>query len=78
MQMSDLKSKDMWSGEFVEVQEQVGRIGSYEMHERRATQVDNSKKKKPRIKTLVFDERNSLPECYSVAKKLAFGVLTTV
>ncbi|GBP40785.1 Protein ZBED8 [Eumeta japonica] len=33
-------------------------------------------KEMPRVEALIFDAWNSLPDCYSEVKKLAFGVLT--
>ncbi|GFX19517.1 uncharacterized protein TNCV_2074261 [Trichonephila clavipes] len=75
MQWIDLKSKALWSGKFTELESKLE-----ELEVQKCMYVAQQKltalKEMPRVEALIFDAWNSLPECYSEVKKLAFGVLT--
>ncbi|XP_018578443.1 general transcription factor II-I repeat domain-containing protein 2A-like, partial [Anoplophora glabripennis] len=75
MQLIDLKSKALWSGKFTELKSKLE-----ELEVQKCMYVTQQKwtalKEMPRVEALIFDAWNSLPDCYSEVKKLAFGVLT--
>ena len=75
MQLIDLKSKALWSGKFTELKSKLE-----ELEVQKCMYVMQHKftalKEMPRVEALIFDAWNSLPDCYSEVKKLAFGVLT--
>ncbi|XP_015440313.1 PREDICTED: general transcription factor II-I repeat domain-containing protein 2A-like [Dufourea novaeangliae] len=75
MQLIDLKSKALWSGKFTELKSKLE-----ELEVQKCMYVTQQKwtalKEMPRVEELIFDAWNSLPDCYSEVKKLAFGVLT--
>ncbi|XP_015188888.1 PREDICTED: general transcription factor II-I repeat domain-containing protein 2A-like isoform X2 [Polistes dominula] len=75
MQLIDLKSKALWSGKFTELKSKLE-----ELEVQKCMYVTQEKwtalKEMPRVEALIFDTWNSLPDCYSEVKKLAFGVLT--
>ncbi|GBO24887.1 hypothetical protein AVEN_193941-1 [Araneus ventricosus] len=75
MQLLDLKTKDLWIGKFTELKSkleelEVQKCMHISQHKWRAL------KETPRVEALIFGTWNSLPECYSEVKKLAYGVLT--
>ncbi|GBM96831.1 hypothetical protein AVEN_59-1 [Araneus ventricosus] len=75
MQLLDLKTRDLWSGKFTELKSKLEELEAQKcmhivQHKRTAL------KEIPRVKALIFGTWNSLPECYSEVKKLAYGVLT--
>ncbi|GFW03506.1 dimer_Tnp_hAT domain-containing protein [Trichonephila clavipes] len=69
------KSKALRSGKFTELKSKLE-----EREVQKCMNVTQLKlialKEMPRIEALIFDAWNSLPDCYSEVKKLAFGVLT--
>ncbi|GBN29522.1 hypothetical protein AVEN_138951-1 [Araneus ventricosus] len=70
MQLLDLKTKDLWSGKFTELKSKLEELEVQKcMHKWTAL------KEIPRVEALIFGAWNSLPECYSEVKKLAYGVL---
>ncbi|GBO40308.1 hypothetical protein AVEN_36343-1 [Araneus ventricosus] len=75
MQLLDLKTKDLWSGKFTERKSKLE-----ELEVQKCMHIAQHKwtalKEIPRVEALIFGARNSLPECYSEVKKLAYGVLT--
>ncbi|GBM73723.1 hypothetical protein AVEN_251166-1 [Araneus ventricosus] len=75
MQLLDLKIKDLWSGKFTELKSK-----SEELEVQKCMHIAQHKwtalKEIPRVEALIFGAWNSLPECYSEVKKLAYGVLT--
>ncbi|GBM17846.1 hypothetical protein AVEN_260174-1 [Araneus ventricosus] len=75
MQLLDLKTKDLWSGKFTELKSKFE-----ELEVQKCMHIAQHKwtalKEIPRVEALIFDAWNSLPECYSEVKKLAYGVLT--
>ncbi|GBM45623.1 hypothetical protein AVEN_204754-1 [Araneus ventricosus] len=75
MQLLDLKTKDLWSGKFTELKSKWE-----ELEVQKCMHIAQHKwtalKEIPRVKALIFGAWNSLPECYSEVKKLAYGVLT--
>ncbi|GBP32870.1 hypothetical protein EVAR_81658_1 [Eumeta japonica] len=75
MQLIDLKSKDLWSRKFTELKSKLE-----ELEVQKCMYLTQQKwtalKKMPQVEALIFDAWNSLPDCYSEVKKLAFGVLT--
>ncbi|GBN04135.1 hypothetical protein AVEN_119008-1 [Araneus ventricosus] len=75
MQLLDLKTKDLWSGKFTEFKSKLEELEVQKcMHI--LQQKWTALKEIPRVEALIFDAWNSLPECYSEVKKLAYGVLT--
>ncbi|GBN10063.1 hypothetical protein AVEN_11086-1, partial [Araneus ventricosus] len=76
MQLLDLKTKDLWSGKFTELKSKLE-----ELEVQKCMHIAQHKwtalKEIPRVEALIFGAWNSLPECYSEVKKLAYGVLTT-
>ncbi|GBO36999.1 hypothetical protein AVEN_2190-1 [Araneus ventricosus] len=75
MQLLDLKTKDLWSGKFTELKSKLE-----ELEVQKCIYIAQHKwtalKEIPRVKALIFGAWNSLTECYSEVKKLAYGVLT--
>ncbi|GBM57501.1 hypothetical protein AVEN_137934-1 [Araneus ventricosus] len=74
MQLLDLKTKGLWSGKFTELKSKLEELEVQKcMHipQRKWTAL----KEIPRVEALIFGAWNSLPECYSEVKKLAYGVL---
>lgn len=75
MQLLDLKTKDLWSGKFTELKSKLE-----ELEVQKCMHIAQHKwtalKEMPRVEDLIFGAWNSLPECYSEVKKLAYGVLT--
>ncbi|GBM13248.1 hypothetical protein AVEN_214949-1 [Araneus ventricosus] len=75
MQLLDLKTKDLWSGKFTELKSKLE-----ELEVQKCMHIEQHKwtalKEIPRVEALIFGSWNSLPECYSEVKKLAYGVLT--
>ncbi|GBM32253.1 hypothetical protein AVEN_191195-1 [Araneus ventricosus] len=75
MQLLDLKTKDLWSGKFTELKSKLE-----ELEVQKCMHITQHKwtalKEIPRVEALIFSAWNSLPECYSEMKKLAYGVLT--
>ncbi|GBO22980.1 hypothetical protein AVEN_257566-1 [Araneus ventricosus] len=75
MQLLDLKTKDLWSGKFTELKSKLEELEAQKcMHI--AQHKWTALKEISRVEALVFGAWNSLPECYSEVKKLAYGVLT--
>ncbi|GBM48616.1 hypothetical protein AVEN_178234-1 [Araneus ventricosus] len=75
MQLLDLKTKDLWSGKFTELKSKLEELEVQKcMHI--AQHKWTSLKEIGRVEALIFGAWNSLPECYSEVKKLAYGVLT--
>ncbi|GBN12100.1 hypothetical protein AVEN_199003-1 [Araneus ventricosus] len=75
MQLLDLKTKDFWSGKFTEPKSKLEKLEVQKcMHI--AQHKWTALKEIPRVEVLIFGAWNSLPECYSEVKKLAYGVLT--
>ncbi|GBM41501.1 hypothetical protein AVEN_265723-1 [Araneus ventricosus] len=75
MQLLDLKTKDLWSGKFTELKSKLEELEVQKcMHI--AQHKWSALKEIPRVEALTFGAFNSLPECYSEVKKLAYGVLT--
>ncbi|KAL4154080.1 hypothetical protein QTP88_001913 [Uroleucon formosanum] len=76
MQLLDLKNKDLWSDKFIELKSKLE-----ELEVQKCMHVAENKwtalKEIPRVEEFIFDAWNSLPECYSEVKKLAFGVLAS-
>ncbi|GBO37110.1 hypothetical protein AVEN_31774-1 [Araneus ventricosus] len=75
MQLLDLKTKDLWSGKFTELKSKLKELEVQKcMHiaQHKRTALNEI----PRVEALIFGAWNSLPECYSEVKKLAYGVLT--
>ena len=70
LKLLDLKTKHLWSGKFTEFRSKLK-----ELEVQKSMHV-TLHKWMPRVEALIFDAWNSLPECYSEVKKLAFGVLT--
>ena len=75
MQLIDLKSKDLWSGKFTEL---ISELENLEVQKCMCVTQKNwtAFKEMPRVEALTLDAWNSLPDCYSEVKKLAFGELT--
>ncbi|GBN39273.1 hypothetical protein AVEN_120466-1 [Araneus ventricosus] len=75
MQLLDLKTKDFWSGKFTELKSKLE-----ELEVQKCVHIAQHKwtalKEIPRVEALIFGAWNSLPECYSEVKKLAYGMLT--
>ncbi|GBM53402.1 General transcription factor II-I repeat domain-containing protein 2B [Araneus ventricosus] len=75
MQLLDVKTKDLWSGKFTELKSKLE-----ELEVQKCMHIAQHKwttlKEISRVEALIFGARNSLPECYSEVKKLAYGVLT--
>ncbi|GBN32053.1 hypothetical protein AVEN_45680-1 [Araneus ventricosus] len=75
MQLLDLETKDLWSGEFTELKSKL-----VELEVQKCMHIAQHKwtalREIPRVEALIFGAWNSLPECYSEVKKLAYGVLT--
>ncbi|GBN46737.1 hypothetical protein AVEN_48566-1 [Araneus ventricosus] len=75
MQLLDLKTKDLWSDKFTELKSKLEELEVQKcMHI--AQHKWTSLNEIPRVEALIFGAWNSLPECYSEVKKLAYGVLT--
>ncbi|GBM83118.1 hypothetical protein AVEN_76568-1, partial [Araneus ventricosus] len=75
MQLLDLKTKDLWSDKFTEFKSKLEELEVQKcMHI--AQHNWTALKEIPRVEALIFGAWNSLPECYSEMKKLAYGVLT--
>ncbi|GBM45312.1 hypothetical protein AVEN_54379-1 [Araneus ventricosus] len=72
MQLLDLKTKDLWSGKFTELKSKLEVQKCMHIAQHKWTAL----KEIPRVEALIFGAWNSLPECYSEVKKLAYGVLT--
>ncbi|GBN17452.1 hypothetical protein AVEN_7109-1 [Araneus ventricosus] len=72
MQLLDLKTKDLWSGKFTELKSKLEVQKCMHIAQYNWTAL----KEIPRVEALIFGAWNSLPECYSEVKKLAYGVLT--
>ncbi|GBO13691.1 hypothetical protein AVEN_141058-1 [Araneus ventricosus] len=68
MQLLDLKTKDLRSGKFTELKSKFRNACT--------SRSTSGLKEIPRVAALIFGAWNSLPECYSEVKKLAYGVLT--
>ncbi|GBM10772.1 hypothetical protein AVEN_151-1 [Araneus ventricosus] len=68
LQFLDLKTKDLWSGKFTELMSklEVQKCMHIAQHKWAAL------KEIPRVEALIFGAWNSLPECYSEVKKLAY------
>ncbi|GFV50674.1 general transcription factor II-I repeat domain-containing protein 2A [Trichonephila clavipes] len=74
MKLTDLKSKALWSGKFTEFKSLFKKLEVQKcMYE--TQQKLTALKETMRVEALIFDAWNSLPDCYSEVKKLAFGVL---
>ena len=75
MQLLDLKTKHLWSCKFTELK---SKLEDLEVQKNMHVTLHKwtALKEMPRVEALIFDVWNSLPECYSEVKKLAFGVLT--
>ncbi|GBM59231.1 General transcription factor II-I repeat domain-containing protein 2A [Araneus ventricosus] len=75
MQLLDLKIQDFWSGKFTELKSKLE-----ELEVQKCMHISQHKwtalKEILRVEALIFGAWNSLPECYSEVKKLAYGVLT--
>ncbi|GBN29943.1 hypothetical protein AVEN_158068-1 [Araneus ventricosus] len=75
MQLLDLKTEDLWSGEFTELKSKLE-----ELEVQKCMHIAQHKwtalKEILRVEALIFGAWNSHPECYSEVKKLAYGVLT--
>ncbi|CAG9790421.1 unnamed protein product [Diatraea saccharalis] len=75
MQLIDLKSKSLWSGKFTELKRKLE-----DLEVQKCMYITQQQwtalKEMARVESLIFDAWNSLPDCYSEVKKLAFGVLT--
>ncbi|GBM16743.1 SCAN domain-containing protein 3 [Araneus ventricosus] len=71
----DLKTNDLWSGKFTERKSKLE-----ELEVQKCMDIAQHKwtalKEIPRVEALIFRAWNSLPECYSEVKKLAYGLLT--
>ncbi|GBN01665.1 hypothetical protein AVEN_161734-1 [Araneus ventricosus] len=75
MQLLDLKTKYLWSGKLTELKSKLE-----ELEVQKSMHIAQHKwtalKEVLRVEALIFGAWNSLPECYSEVKKLAYGVLT--
>ncbi|GBN37410.1 General transcription factor II-I repeat domain-containing protein 2A [Araneus ventricosus] len=75
MQLLDLKTKDFWSRKFTELKSKLE-----ELEVQKCMHIAQHKwtalKEIPRVEALIFGAWNSLQECYSEVKKLAYGMLT--
>ncbi|GBN21550.1 hypothetical protein AVEN_98842-1 [Araneus ventricosus] len=75
MQLLDLKTKDLWSGKFIELKSKLE-----ELEVQKCMHIAQHKwtalKEIPQVEALIFGAWNSLPECYNEEKKLAYGLLT--
>ncbi|GBM18544.1 hypothetical protein AVEN_47937-1 [Araneus ventricosus] len=71
MQLLDLKTKDLWSGNFTELKSKLEVQKCMHIAQHKWTAL----KEIPRAEALIFGAWNSLPECYSEVKKLAYEVL---
>ncbi|KAF8788795.1 hypothetical protein HNY73_006801 [Argiope bruennichi] len=75
MQLLDLKTKDLYSDKFTKLKSKLE-----ELEVQKGMLIAQHKwttlKEFPRVEALIFDTWDSLPECYSVVKKLIYGVLT--
>ncbi|GBN83401.1 hypothetical protein AVEN_58876-1 [Araneus ventricosus] len=71
MQLLDLKTEDLWSGKFTELKSKLE-----ELEVQKCMYKWTALKEIPRVEALIFDAWNSLPECYSEVKKLAYEALT--
>ncbi|GBM83562.1 hypothetical protein AVEN_74949-1 [Araneus ventricosus] len=75
IQLLDLKTKEFWSGKFTELKSKLEELEVQKcMHiaQHKWTALTEI----PRVEALIFGAWNSLPECYSEVKKLAYAVLT--
>ncbi|GBL74638.1 hypothetical protein AVEN_235534-1 [Araneus ventricosus] len=75
MQLLDLKTKDLWSGKLTELKSNLE-----ELEVQKCMHIEQQNwtaiKEIPRVEAIIFGAWNSLSECYSEMKKLAYGVLT--
>ncbi|GBO28170.1 hypothetical protein AVEN_147644-1 [Araneus ventricosus] len=75
MQLLYLNTNDLWSGKFTELESKLE-----ELEVQKCMHIAQHKwtalKEIPRVEALIFGAWNSLPECYSEVKKLAYGVPT--
>ncbi|GBN30020.1 hypothetical protein AVEN_67200-1 [Araneus ventricosus] len=75
MKLLDLKTKDSWSRKFTELKSKLE-----ELEVQKCMHIAQHKwtalKEIPRVEALIFGAWNSLPECYSEVKKLAYAVMT--
>ncbi|GBM06987.1 hypothetical protein AVEN_239685-1 [Araneus ventricosus] len=75
MQFLDLKTKNLWSGKFTKLKSKLE-----ELEVQKCMHIAQHKwtalKEISLVEALIFGAWNSLPECYSELKKLAYGVLT--
>ncbi|GBN57239.1 hypothetical protein AVEN_113898-1 [Araneus ventricosus] len=88
MQLLDLKTKDLWSGKFTELkskweeldEQKCMNIAQHKWTALKDYSMDYYSSSKRTIPCaeyeIIFGAWNSLPECYSEVKKLAYGVLT--
>ncbi|GBL90515.1 hypothetical protein AVEN_179438-1 [Araneus ventricosus] len=74
-QLLDLKTKVLWSGKFTELKSKLDEL-EVQKYMHIAQPKWTALKEIPRVEALVFGAWDSLPECYSEVKKLAYGVLT--
>ncbi|GBO36567.1 General transcription factor II-I repeat domain-containing protein 2A [Araneus ventricosus] len=75
MQLPDLRTKDLWSGKFTELKSKLEEL-EVQKYMHIAQHKWTALKGIPQVETLIFGAWNSVPECYSEVKKLAYGVLT--
>ncbi|GBN43694.1 hypothetical protein AVEN_36855-1 [Araneus ventricosus] len=69
MQLLDLKTKDLWSGKFTELERKLEVQKCMHIAQYKWTAL----KEIPLVKALIFGAWNSLPECYSEVQKLAYA-----
>ncbi|GBO26031.1 hypothetical protein AVEN_241886-1, partial [Araneus ventricosus] len=71
MQLLDLKTKDLWSSKFTELKSKLE-----ELEVQKCMHIAQHKwpalKEIPQVEALIFGAWNSLPQCYSEVKKLAY------
>ncbi|GBN00375.1 hypothetical protein AVEN_19384-1 [Araneus ventricosus] len=67
-----MKTKDLWSGKFTELKSKLEVQKCMHIAQHKWTALNEIS----RVEALIFGAWNSLPECYSEVKKLAYGVLT--
>ncbi|GBN80434.1 hypothetical protein AVEN_196681-1, partial [Araneus ventricosus] len=65
-------AKDLWSGKFTELKSKLEVQKCMHIAQHKWTAL----KEIQRVEALIFGAWNSLPECYSEVKKMAYGVLT--
>ncbi|GBM38166.1 hypothetical protein AVEN_48497-1 [Araneus ventricosus] len=73
--MLDLKTKDLWSGMFTKLKSKLEEL-EVQKCMNIAQHKWTARKEISRVEALIFGEWNSLSECYSEVKKLAYVVLT--